>query len=56
MHGLRQTKVDHLGNGLVAVGGKQNIRRLQIAMNDPFQMRMLHRVANGREQLQAFLE
>ena len=40
--GLGQPEVDHLGDRLVIVGLDQNVRRLQIAMDDPLLVRVLH--------------
>ena len=53
--GLGHAEVDHLGHRFAVVQCDQNVGRLQIAVDDPFLMGMLHRLANRHEQFQAFL-
>ena len=49
---LGHAEVDDLGDRLVVVAGHQHVRRLQIAMDDPLLVRVLHRVADRDEELQ----
>ena len=49
---LSQTEVDHLGNRPAVVLSDQNVRRLDVAVDDPFLMGMLNRLANLHEQFQ----
>ena len=50
--GLGNAKVDHLWNRLAIVQAHDHVRRLQVAVNDPLLVRMLHRLADGNEQFQ----
>ena len=52
---LGDAEVDHLGNRLAVVQRDQHVGRFDVAMNDPFLVRMLDRLANLDEQFQPFL-
>src|SRR5215471_2841243 len=49
------TEINDLGHRHAVVGGDQDVGGLEVAMNDAFLMRMLHRVADLDKQLQPFL-
>ena len=53
--GLRDTKVDDLGNRLRIIESHQDVTRLQVPMNDPLLVRVLDRLADGEKQLQPLL-
>src|SRR4029450_12340871 len=44
---------DHLGDGIVVVQRHQHVGGLEVAVDDPFLMGVLHRLAHAQEQLQA---
>jgi hypothetical protein len=46
---LRDPKIDDLRHGLAVVKSDDHVRRLEIAMDNPFLMRMLNRLA-GRDE------
>ncbi len=46
------TKVDDLGHCLIIVLGDQDVGWLEVAMDDPLLMGVLHRLADGDEQFQ----
>ena len=50
--GLGQAEVDHLRHRLVIVQTDHHVGRLEIPMDDPFLMRVLHGLTNGDEQLE----
>ena len=50
--GLGQAEVDHLGDRLAVVALDQDVRRLQVAVDDPLLVRVLHRRADLAEQRQ----
>ena len=52
--GLRDPKIDDLRHRYAVIDRYQNVRRLQIAMDDSLLMRVLHGVANLNKQIQAF--
>ena len=52
---LRNPEVDDLGDGYPIVQRHQDIGRLDVAVDDPLLMRVLHRVADRNEQLQPLL-
>ena len=56
MHRLGQPEVDHLGDRLVVIGGDQDVRGLQVAVNDAFLVSVLKRRANLDEEVQPFLD
>ena len=43
------------GTGFAVVDRHEDVRRLEIAMDDPFLMRVLHRLADRDEQLEPLL-
>ena len=49
---LGDAEVDDLGRRNVVVKGDEHVRGLEVAVNDPFLVGVLHRVAYGQEQLQ----
>ena len=49
---LRHAEVDDLGDRLFVVASHQHVRRLQITMDDPLLVRVLHRVADRDEKFQ----
>ena len=52
VHGLGDSEIDDLGNGLVGVEHDQHVGRLDVAVDDAFLMRVLHRVAHRDQQPQ----
>ncbi len=50
---LRHAKVNHLGDDLLVVFGHQDVRRLDVAVNDPFLVSMLNCLAYRNQQLQS---
>lgn len=50
---LRHARVDHLRNRFVIVKGYENIRGLEIAMNDALLVGVLDRMANRHEYFEA---
>ena len=52
---LRHAEINHLRHRLPVVDRHEDVRRLEIAMDDSFLMRVLHRLADGDEQLDALL-
>ena len=54
--GLGHAEIDHLGDRLAVVQGDQHVGRLDVAMDDPFLVGMLHRLADGDKQLQPLAE
>ena len=52
---LGDAEVDHLHARLAVLSGHQDVRRLEIAMDDRLLMRVLHRIARLDEQLQPLL-
>ncbi len=50
---LRDAEVDHLRHGHAVVDRDENVRGLDVAVDDPFLVRVLDRVADLDEQLQA---
>ena len=53
LRGLGDPKIDHLGHRHTIVQSDQNVGGLDVAMDDPFLMRVLDGVANLYEQTQA---
>ncbi len=53
IEGFGHAEVDDLGNRFLIVFGDEDVRRLDVAVNDPFLMRVLDRLADGDEQLQS---
>jgi hypothetical protein len=53
VHRLGQAKVDHLRHRPVVVPADQQVGRLQVAVNDPLLVGVLHRLANRDEQVEA---
>jgi plasmid stabilization system protein ParE len=53
---LRHAKVDDLGDRLAIVQGDQDIRRLEVAMDDPLLVRVLHRLADRDRQLESLAQ
>ncbi len=53
VHRFRQAEVDDLGHWSVVVGRDQNIRRFQIAVDDPLLMGVLDSMADFHEEFQA---
>ena len=56
MHRLGQAEVDHLGHRLVVIRRDQDVRGLQVAVNDAFLVRVLKRGADLDEEVQPFLD
>ncbi len=52
LRGLGHAEIDDLGRGTAVDLGDHHVRRLEVAVDDSFLMGMLHRLANGHEQLQ----
>ena len=52
---LGDSKVNHLRNRLTIDLRHENIRRLDIPVNDPFQVSMLNRPTDRDEQLKSFV-
>ncbi|MFO1486587.1 MAG: hypothetical protein U1F71_24710 [Verrucomicrobiaceae bacterium] len=50
--GARNAKINDLGQRLAIDRGYQDVGRLEVAMDDAFLMRMLHRLTDMNEQLQ----
>src|SRR5262245_37790353 len=55
LSGLRHSKVDHFGNGFVAMQGHQNVRWLEIPVNDALLVGMLHGRTDVKKELQSIL-
>ena len=53
---LGHAEVDHLGDRLAVVQRDQHVRRLEVAVDDPLLMGVLHRLADRDEQLQPLVE
>ena len=51
MHGFGEAEVDDLGHRLAVVEADKDVRRLQVAMDDPLVMGVLDRLANRDEEL-----
>ena len=49
---LGDAEVDHLGDGLAVVERHQDVRGLDVAVDDPLLVRVLDRLADRDEQLQ----
>ena len=49
---LGHAEVDHLGHRPVVVHGHQDVRRLDVAVDDPLLVRVLDRLADRDEQLE----
>ena len=49
---FRHAEVDDLRHGRAVGQGDENVRGLEVAVDDPFLMRVLHRVADGDEELE----
>ena len=49
---LGQSEVDHLGHRPAVVLGDQNVRGLNVAVDNPFLVGMLHRLADLHEQIE----
>ena len=52
VQGFRDAEIDHFHDGLVVVQRDHDVGRLEIAMDDPFLVRVLHRPADIDKQLQ----
>ena len=52
LRGLGNAEVDDLRHGHAVVQRDEDVRRLEIAMDDPFLMRVLHRLADLDEKIQ----
>ena len=52
LSGLGDAEVDHLGHRLAVVQRDQDVRRLEVAVDDAFLMGVLHGLADVGEQLQ----
>ena len=52
---LGQAKIDHLRHRLAIVQADQNVRGLEVPVNDPFLMSVLDRLTNLPEQLESLL-
>ncbi len=52
---LGHAKVDDLDDGLAVVDGHQDVRRLDVAMNDSVLVGVLYSLANGDKELQSLL-
>jgi hypothetical protein len=50
--GLGDAEVDHLRHRPAVVEGGQDVRRLEVAVDDPLLVGVLHRLAHGDEQFQ----
>jgi hypothetical protein len=51
---LGQPEVDHLRHGLAVIAGDEHVGRLEVAVDDPLLVRVLHGLADQDEQLQPF--
>src|SRR5206468_3831339 len=54
--GFGHAEVDHLRHWLSVDESHQDVRRLEVAMDDALLMGVLHRLANGGEQFQPFAD
>ena len=54
--GLGHAEVDDLGHRLAVDDGHQDVRRLEVAMDDALLMGVLHGLADGDEQFQPFAD
>ena len=50
--GLRNSKINHLRHGHAVVDGHEDVRRLDVAVDDPFLVRVLDGLANLDEQVE----
>src|SRR2546430_1635566 len=50
--GFGDAEIDHLWHGYAIIDGDENVRRFDIAMNDPLLMSMLDRLTDFHEQVQ----
>src|SRR5262249_9165471 len=55
-HRLGDAEVDHLEHRFVVAIANEHVRRLQIAMDDPLLMSMLHRLAGTEEKIESLLQ
>ena len=55
-HGLGDAEVDDLRHRLIVHHGDQHVLRLDVAVDDSLLMGVLHRLAHGNEELQAFFQ
>ena len=53
---LGHAEVDHLGHGPAVVACDQHVRRFEIAVNDAFLVRVLHRLADLDEQFEPLVD
>ena len=56
VHRLGQAEVDHLRDRFTVIKADQNVRRLQIAVDDPLLMRVLHSVADLHEEIETLFD
>ena len=52
LHGLGDAEVDDLGHGRAVVQGDEDVRGFEVAVDDPFLMRVLHGVADLDEKIE----
>ena len=54
LRGLRDSEIDHLRDRFAVVPGDEDVRRFQIAVDDPFLVGVLHGVADRDEEPEPF--